>query len=107
MCGSSSNLSVTLSEARSAKSKGLFCTCIAKRGPSTTLRFARDDGDWSLPIRQRLQHLDQHARAGSEVGGRGILDLVVADAALARHEDHAGGAELGDVHGVVPRARRH
>src|SRR4051794_19923338 len=32
----------------------------------------------------------QHVAAGGEVAHRGVLDLVVADAVLAGHEDHGG-----------------
>ena len=65
------------------------------------------DIDGSSAIGQFDQHLDQDAGAGGEVLRGGILDFVVADPALAGNEDHAGGAEMGDVHGVVAGARGH
>ena len=40
------------------------------------------------------ERADQHARAGGEVGGRGVLRLVVADAAAAAHEQHADRTKL-------------
>jgi hypothetical protein len=44
---------------------------------------------------------------GGQVLGLGVLDLVVADAVLAGHEDHAGGGDGADVDRVVPGATDH
>ncbi|CPK83082.1 Uncharacterised protein [Bordetella pertussis] len=44
------------------------------------------------------------APVGGQVGGLGVLDLVVADAVLAGHEDHRRGRDRGHVHRVVAGA---
>ena len=48
----------------------------------------------------------QHVGAGGAVFGRGVFRDVVADAARARHEDHAGRADRGQHLRVVARAAR-
>src|SRR5688572_14154796 len=66
--------------------------CVKRRrgGPS---RLSRAGGG--------EDRLKQHVAPGGQVGGPGVLDLVVADAALARHENHGGGGDTGEVHSVV------
>ena len=49
--------------------------------------------------------MQQHIAAGRDVLGRGAFDLVVADAVLARDEDHAGRGQPGHVYRVVPGTR--
>ena len=49
--------------------------------------------------------MQQHIAAGRDVLGRGAFDLVVADAVLARDEDHAGRGQPGHVHRIVPGTR--
>ena len=56
------------------------------------------------PLQHRQQ---QHIAPRLQVIGPRILDLVVADAILARHEDHAGRRQAGHVDGVVAGARHH
>ena len=48
--------------------------------------------------------LEQDVAAGSEVLGPRVLDLVVADAAFAGHEDHRRGSDAREVHGIVAGA---
>src|SRR5690606_23545173 len=50
--------------------------------------------------------LEQHVGARGEMLGLGVLDLVVADAALAGHEDHRRPVTAGDVDRVVAGAAR-
>src|SRR5439155_3357689 len=45
--------------------------------------------------------------AGFEIRRIGVLGNVVRQAVVARHEDHAGGADAGEHLRVVPRARRY
>src|SRR3954469_26068442 len=42
-------------------------------------------------IRALYHRLQQDLAAGADIGLVGVLDLVVADAVLARHEHHGGG----------------
>jgi hypothetical protein len=49
-------------------------------------------------------HAQQDVAAGGEVFRPRVLDLVMADAAFAGHEDHGGGRDAGEVHGVVAGA---
>ena len=49
----------------------------------------------------------KHAAAVDAVVGVGEFLRRVADAVLARHEDHGVGAECGHVHGVVAGAAGH
>src|ERR1700730_12560847 len=53
------------------------------------------------PFDHRLQQ-DLAARANIALGR--VLDLVVADAVLARHEDHGGRRHARDIAGVMARA---
>ena len=48
--------------------------------------------------------MEEHVAAGVQVLGRGVLDLVVADAAFAGDEDHAGGSDTAHEDGVVAGA---
>ena len=48
--------------------------------------------------------LEEHVAPGGEVFRPGALDLVVADPALAGHEDHRGGGDARHVDGVVAGA---
>src|SRR5262249_62331566 len=48
--------------------------------------------------------LQQDLAARADIGLGGVLDLVVADAVLAGHEDHGGRRPARDVAGVVARA---
>src|SRR3546814_20235038 len=59
----------------------------------------------TLPHRPVRHEGGEEAGAGGEVGGGGALRFVMADAALAGHEDHAFRADPGQVVGVVPGAR--
>src|SRR3954464_5935797 len=45
--------------------------------------------------------LQQDLAAGADVGLVGVLDLVVADAVLARYEHHRGRRDPADIAGVV------
>src|SRR5438132_13486550 len=61
--------------------------------------------DCVIPRSVQPQHdLGEESGARREVRGGRALALVVADAALTWHEDHAGGAESGHVLRVVCRA---
>src|ERR1051326_7261872 len=51
--------------------------------------------------------LEQDFRPEADLPGVGPFERAVADAFLARHEDHPRGRDLGDLHRVVARARRH
>src|SRR5437667_12115809 len=55
-------------------------------------------------IRPPEHRVQQHIAAGGQVFGFGVLDLVVADPADARHKDHRGGCDARHVDGVVPGA---
>jgi len=48
--------------------------------------------------------LEEDVAAGGEVLRPGVLDLVVADAALAGDEDHGGGSDAREVDGVMAGA---
>src|SRR5438067_6204023 len=52
-----------------------------------------------------LEHrMEKHVGSGLEVLGLGVLDLVVADAVLAGHEDHRRRRDAREIHRVVRRA---
>ena len=51
--------------------------------------------------------MEQHVRAGLEMLGTRILDLAVADAVLARDENHRGGRNTRNVDRVVSCAAHH
>src|SRR5258706_1124844 len=51
--------------------------------------------------------LQQDLRPETDLVGVGPFERAVADAFFARHEDHAGAGDLGHLHRVVARARRH
>src|SRR5947208_2601948 len=53
------------------------------------------------PLDHRLQ---KDLAARPDIGFAGVLDLVVADAVLARHEDHRRRRDARDVAGVVAGA---
>jgi hypothetical protein len=65
------------------------------------------DPDATLPrlVPGALEHgIQQDVAAGRQVLGAGVLDLVVADAAFAGHEDHRRGGDAREVHGIVAGA---
>jgi hypothetical protein len=66
------------------------------------------DEDATLPPLPHAGLLEGDAQkdvaAGGEVFGPRVLDLVVADAAFAGHEDHGRGRDAGEVHGIVAGA---
>ena len=50
------------------------------------------------------QRIKQHIAAGGEIVGFGVLDLVVADAADARHKDHGRRGDPCKVNGIMAGA---
>src|SRR5579883_730114 len=79
--------------------------------PATVATSAADAVERTpLFIRRRsgvraLDHrLQQDLATGADIGFGRVLDLVVADAVLAGHEDHRGGGDAADVAGVVTGA---
>src|SRR6516164_2089119 len=58
-------------------------------------------GSGVRPVEHRFE---QHVAARGQILGLGVLDLVVADAADARHEDHRGWRDAGYITGIVAGA---
>src|SRR6185437_3698443 len=88
--------------------------------PAISTAGWRAAGETSAPLRSRSlsilatasspgglgQHgAHQHIASGGEVVGRRILDFVMGNAILARHEHHANRRHARDIAGVVPGAR--
>src|ERR1700704_235608 len=59
---------------------------------------------WLLRVRPLDHRLQQDLAARADIGLGRVLDLVVADAVLARHEDHGRRRHARDIAGVVSRA---
>src|ERR1700704_2507506 len=57
-----------------------------------------------LRVRPLDHRLQQYLAARADIGLGRVLDLVVADAVLARHEDHGRRRHARDIAGVVSRA---
>ncbi len=51
--------------------------------------------------------MQQHVAAGFQMNRIRVFDLVVADAVLARHEDHRGRRDAREIHRVVARTADH
>ena len=62
-----------------------------------------DQGRFSPAPGPRQHGMQHHCGTGMQVGRVGILDFVVADAALARHEDHGGRAASGHIDRIMSR----
>ena len=63
-----------------------------------------DEEDMALDAGAFEDGVEEDVAAGGEVLRPGILDLVVADAALAGDEDHGGGSDAREVDGVMAGA---
>src|SRR5438445_2243504 len=85
-------------------------TVSAASASPTTLRWAFTMSACRPRTRRsgRVRPLDhgaqQHVAAGGEIVAGRVLDLVVADAVLAGHEDHGGGRDARHVDRIVAGA---
>src|ERR1700733_16242549 len=98
-----------------AGSSALFCRSkISASDPLASTKTPRTDIPFVFKIRfrsrrhacERQHRVHQNVGAGGAIGLRGVFQFIVADAVLARYEDHGGRNLRIEIAGVVAGAGR-
>src|SRR3981081_3899027 len=93
---------------RTGGSPGLFSRAkISASDPLASTKTPRTEFSVMLlrcDARERQHGMHQDVGAGRAIGLSRVLELVMADAVLAGHEDHRGRHHIGEIAGVVTGA---
>jgi hypothetical protein len=80
-----------------------MCACKTTGGSAD--RLGHRPWDRVSTIRQVNETCGQHTRTRSQVGRPGVFCFIVTNSLVARNKDHACGADVGQMHGVMAGAR--